>query len=279
MNWNEKNKIRIAILDLNDGQENQGMRCLRNITRQWAEVNEYDLTIQEFNVRVTNEVPCTDFDIYISSGGPGSPLDSIGSKWEKEYFNWLHCLEQWNNNESSFPKKHAFFICHSFQLVCRHYHIATVSKRNSTSFGVFPIHPTMEGSEEVVFEGLRDPFYAVDSRDYQVTSPVYSKINEMGGKVLTLEKERPHVPFERAVMALRFNDYFIGTQFHPEADPYGMTKHLQKEDKKKFFIETYGEKKWKSMVEHLNDPDKILYTYSHILPNFLNQAVNNLVVA
>ena len=279
MSWNEKNKIRIAILDLNDGHENQGMRCLRDITRQWGEVNEYDLTVEEFNVRVKNEVPGTDFDIYISSGGPGSPLDSIDSEWEKKYFNWLHAIEQWNNNESNFPKKHAFFICHSFQLICRHYHVAKVSKRNSTSFGVFPIHPTQEGSEEVVFEGLKDPFYAVDSRDYQVTAPDYHKINAMGGKILTLEKERPHVPFERAIMALRFNDYFIGTQFHPEADPCGMTMHLQKEDKKKIFIENYGEKKWKSMVEHLNDPDKILFTYSHILPNFLNQAVNNFSMA
>lgn len=279
MSWNEKNKIRIAILDLNDGHENQGMRCLRDITRQWAEVNGFNLTVHEFNVRVTNEVPSIDFDIYISSGGPGSPLDSIGSKWENEYFNWLRSLEQWNNDESNFPKKHAFFICHSFQLLCRHYHIAKVSKRNSTSFGVFPIHPTREGSEEVVFEGLKDPFYAVDSRDYQVTAPDYTRINEMGGRILTLEKERPHVPFERAIMALRFNDYFIGTQFHPEADPYGMTKHLQKEDKKKSFIEIHGEKKWKNMVEHLNDPDKILYTYSHILPNFLNHAVNSLVAA
>ena len=27
------------------------------------------------------------------------------------------------------------------------------------------------------------------------------------------------------------------------------------------------------MVEHLNDPDKIMWTYAHILPNFLTEAV------
>ncbi len=279
MNWSEKNKIRIAILDLNNGHENQGMRCLRNITQQWGEVNDYDLVVEEFNVRVENEVPGTDFDIYISSGGPGSPLDSVNSEWEKLYFNWLHKIEKWNNDESNFQKKYVFFICHSFQLVCRYYNIATVSKRKSTSFGVFPVHFIQNGSEEVVFERLRNPFYAVDSRDYQVTSPNHNKLHEMGGRILALEKERPHVPFERAIMALRFNDYFIGTQFHPEADPYGMTLHLQKEDKKKIVIENYGEEKWKNMIDHLNDPDKILYTYSHILPNFLNHAVNNLVAA
>lgn len=279
MNWSEKNKISIAILDLNNGHENQGMRCLRDITRHWGEANDYDLFIEEFDVRVKNEVPGTDFDVYISSGGPGSPLDSKESEWEKLYFNWLHKIEKWNNDESNLEKKHVFFICHSFQLVCRHYNIANVNKRKSTSFGVFPIHLMHEGNGEVVFEGLKDPFFAVDSRDYQVTSPNHNKIHEMGGRILALEKERPYVPFERAIMAMRFNDYFIGTQFHPEADPCGMTLHLQKEDKKKIVIENHGEEKWKNMIEHLNDPDKILYTYSHVLPNFLNNAVNKFAEA
>lgn len=279
MSWIEKNKYKIAILDLNDGYENQGMRCLRDITRNWGAENDIDISVQEFNVRQKNEVPGTDFDIYISSGGPGSPLESIDSEWEKHYFHWLKKIEKWNNDESNFTKKHVFFICHSFQLACRHYNIGEISKRNSTSFGVFPIHLMHDGSEEIVFDGLTDPFYAVDSRDYQVTSPNHNKIHEMGGKILAIEKDRPYVPYERAVMAIRFNEYFIGTQFHPEADPCGMTMHLQKEDKKKIVIENHGEEKWKNMIDQLNDPDKISYTYSHVFPNFLNNAVNNLVEA
>ena len=78
-------------------------------------------------------------------------------------------------------------------------------------------------------------------------------------------------------MAIRFNEYFIGTQFHPEADPEGMSMYLQRDDKKKTVIENHGEPKWKSMIDQLNDPDKINWTYSHILPNFLNIAVGELV--
>jgi homoserine O-succinyltransferase len=279
MSWMEKNKYKIAILDLNEGQENQGMRCLRDIVRHWSVENEYDVTVEEFNVRVNNEVPGTGFDIYISSGGPGSPLESVGTEWEKEYFNWLQKIEDWNNDENNFQKKHVFFICHSFQLICRNYGVANVTRRKSTSFGVFPIHLMEEGSEEIAFEGLQNPFYAVDSRDFQVISPDLDKIHKMGGRILALEKERPHVPFERAIMAIRFNDYFIGTQFHPEADPCGMTLHLQKEDKKKIVIENHGEEKWKNMIDQLNDPDKILLTYRNVIPNFLNHAVNSLVEA
>jgi GMP synthase-like glutamine amidotransferase len=77
-------------------------------------------------------------------------------------------------------------------------------------------------------------------------------------------------------MGIRYNEYMIGTQFHPEADASGMTMYLNREDKKKTVIESYGEEKWRNMLEHLNDPDKILWTYSHVLPNFLNEAVGQL---
>jgi len=80
-------------------------------------------------------------------------------------------------------------------------------------------------------------------------------------------------------MSIRFNDHFIGTQFHPEADAVGMSMYLQREDKKKTVIDNYGEEKWKSMIENLDDPKKIKATYSSILPNFLNNAVGDLVEA
>jgi len=57
-----------------------------------------------------------------------------------------------------------------------------------------------------------------------------------------------------------------------------MSMYLQREDKKKTVIENHGEQKWKSMIERLNDPDKILFTHDHVLPNFLNVAVEELVV-
>lgn len=279
MNWNEKGAVRIAILDLNEGRENQGMRCIREIVSNWSKANRLHIDVQEFEVRLGLQVPDNSFDVYISSGGPGSPLESTGTEWENRYFAWIAGLENWNNQSDSFPKKHAFFICHSFQLAVRHFEIANVCKRNSNSFGVFPVHLTDDGHDEAVFEGLKNPFYAVDSRDFQVIEPDHQKLEEMGGKILAIEKERPYVPLERAVMAIRFNDYFIGTQFHPEADATGMSMYLQREDKKRGIVENFGEAKWSSMLEQLNDPDKIRFTYSHILPNFLTHAVGNLVEA
>lgn len=268
----EKKGVRVAILDLYEGIANQGMRCLRDIIGQYGENNNVDLQWDEFEVRLQKKVPDLSYDIYLSTGGPGSPLESEGSEWEHHYFNWLRQVEKWNNDPANTQKKHVFFICHSYQLVCRYFNLATVCKRKSTAFGVFPIHILPGGVRETVFHGLKDPFYSVDSRDYQVIAPDFNAIRAKGATILALEKERPHVPFERAVMAMRFDDYMVGTQFHPEADPIGMSMYLQRDDKKQTVIAEHGEAKWKSMIDHLNDPDKIRYTYSHILPNFLKQA-------
>ncbi|MEP7253043.1 MAG: GMP synthase [Ginsengibacter sp.] len=277
MSDNDKQEVRIAILDLYEGVENQGMRCLREIIKQFEKNNNLSVTLNEFDVRLKNEVPDLSYDIYISSGGPGSPLESKGSEWEKHYFTWLSEMEQWNSDPSQQHKKYAFFICHSFQLVCRHWELANVCPRNSTSFGVFPIHLLEDGFNEPVFSGMNDPFYAVDSRDFQVIEPRMTVLYKKA-KILCIEKERAHVPYERAIMGIRFSDYFIGTQFHPEADPIGMSMYLQTEKRKKTVIEEHGEKKWASMIEHLNDPDKITWTHSHILPNFLNIALASLVL-
>jgi homoserine O-succinyltransferase/O-acetyltransferase len=275
MNICEMKPVKVAILDLYEGQRNEGMRCIRQILKTYATENDIDMQVEEFEVRLLKQVPDLSFDIYISTGGPGSPLESEGSEWEQVYFQWLEEVEHWNLDDSNINKKFVFFICHSFQLVCRHWKLANVCKRKSTAFGVFPIHLLEDGKEEPVFYGMKDPFYAVDSRDWQVIEPRMD-ILYRGAKILCIEKDRPHVPLERAIMGMRFNQYFIGTQFHPEADAEGMSRYFQTEEKKKTVVENYGLEKWQSMIEHLEDPDKISWTQSHILPNFLTIAVQSM---
>ncbi len=279
MIWNENRIIRIAILDLNAGAPNQGMRCIRQIIHDWSATVDFDIETTEFDVRQKTEVPDSSFDLYISSGGPGDPLSSRFDDWDIAWCKWVDEMIRWNSNPSNQQKKQIFFICHSFQLACRYFNAGLVYKRKSTSFGVLPVHMLEEGLTEPVFDGLSDPFYAVDSRDHQVIQPNHSLISEMGGAVLCIEKERPHVPYERAVMGIRFNEFMIGTQFHPEADAEGMTRHFETEEKRNAVIENHGLAKLESMLAHLNDPDKIRWTYSHILPNFLNHSIAQLELA
>ena len=87
------------------------------------------------------------------------------------------------------------------------------------------------------------------------------------------EKYRPHIPLEQAIMAIRFNDQIFGTQFHPEADPMGMLRLLQREDKKQGFIKKYGEEKYDITLDHLDDEDKIVRTQNTVLPNFIKNTL------
>ena len=81
--------IKIAILDLYEGHPNEGMRCIREIIQDWGYNNGIYTHYKEYDVRQKNEVPDLSYDIYISTGGPGSPLDSVNTNWEKNYFNWI----------------------------------------------------------------------------------------------------------------------------------------------------------------------------------------------
>lgn len=256
-----------------DNAPNEGMRCILQLVEQVKQASDTPLTLDQFNVRANTELPGLDYDIYISTGGPGSPLPS-DEAWEAPYFELIDDLFAWNQTQE--PRKFVFLICHSFQLVMRHLGLGHVSKRKSTSFGIFPIHQTDEAHADPLFVALPEPFYAVDSRDYQVTEPNLDRLKAIGATVLRLEKVRPHVPLERAIMAVRFSDEIFGTQFHPEADGDGMLRYFLTDEKRNQIIENYGEAKYTEMVSSLRDPDKIERTESVILPTFLRQAIDAL---
>jgi homoserine O-succinyltransferase/O-acetyltransferase len=264
--------LRVAILDLYGGAANEGMRSIRQLIDEMSADFHLPLKYDIFETRLTGAVPDISYDAFISSGGPGSPIDSEGSYWESKYFSLMDEIQAHNNKHPD-RKKHVLLICHSFQVYCRYYGYGLVSRRRSTSFGVMPMHKTFEGIHDPLLRSLGDPFWAVDSRDYQITEPNDEKIKARGGAILCLEKYRPTVELERAVMAIRFDEGFFGTQFHPEADAVGMRMYLLREDKKHLVIEKHGEKKYWEMLDHLNDPDKIMQTNRAVLPRFLMMAL------
>jgi homoserine O-succinyltransferase len=264
--------LKIAVLDLYEGEANEGMRCIRALIEEFRDVHQLNLTYQVFDVRLKNEIADLSFDAYISSGGPGSPLETEGSDWERNFFGLMDGIRK-HNSANPFDKKHVFLICHSFQIFCRNYRYAEVKRRKSTAFGVMTINKTKDGKNEPLFRNLADPFYAVDSRDYQILSPREEKIWSGGGHILCIEKDRPHIGLERAVMAIRFDESFIGTQFHPEVDSDGMYRYLLMDEKKKSVVANHGEKKYNQMLQYLNEPDKIKLTHKTVIPGFLKMAL------
>lgn len=266
----KNNKLKLALLDMNNGHPNQGMRCLRKIVAGYSDVLEYE----EFDVRQKNEIPDLSFDIYLSSGGPGNPLEE-GTTWLDNYKTLIDNLWQ-NNIQKGARKKYAFFICHSFQLVSNHFQLGEITRRKSTSFGVYPIHKTADSKRDPLLSRLQERYYAVDSRDWQLVQPRLKVFQERGAKILSLEKIRTHVEYERAIMAVRFSKEFVGTQFHPEADPEGMKAYFLEEENRNKVIVNFGIEKYEEMMQQLDDPEKIHLTHSSILPGFIEMAVEAL---
>jgi len=265
-------KIRLALLNMYDGFPNQGMRAIREILDEFKDDIEYT----EFDVRGKHEIPGTDFQIYLSSGGPGDPNKGDGV-WD---VNWSHLVDSiWNHNKATtYPqdKKYMFFICHSFQMACKHFNLGEITRRVVTSFGVYPCHKTAAGKRDSLLEGVSDPYYVVDSRDWQLIQPKLNVFKQHGASILSLEKIRTHLEYERAIMAVRFSDEFVGTQYHPEADPEGMNLHFSKAENKEVILKNYSVRKYNAMMKSLEQPERIERTRQNIIPSFLKDAIQKI---
>ncbi len=267
-----KSDLKVAVIDLYNNERNEGIRCIKEII---SEVNNTSsiskLGFKVFDTRFKNEIPELDNDIYISSGGPGSPFEGEGTKWEQNYFSLIDKI--WNFNQTnSERKKYIFFICHSFQMMSRFFNLGIVSKRDKKSFGVLPFTKTNTGLSDPLFQALPNPFYAADIRQYQVTDPDMKKMDEFGAEILSYE-----IPIgseeTRAMTAIRLSNEIIGTQFHPEADPESMLYHFKQDERKQQVVNQFGTEKYDEMIAWLNDEDKIKLTRETILPGFLKRAI------
>jgi GMP synthase-like glutamine amidotransferase len=263
-------RLRLAILDLYNGIPNQGMRCIRELVGGFADRIDYEV----FDVRVDGSTPGMDFDIFISSGGPGDPRE-VDGKWYKAWTDWLDAVMA--HNAENDRKKYVFFICHSFQMAVHHFQLAEVTARKSISFGTFPIHLTEEGKADPIFKGLDNPFIAADFRHYQAIQPDDEKLAEVGAVFLAKEKIRPHVDLERALMAVRWSPEVVGVQFHPEADADGMLVHFSRPEIKTEVIADHGREKWIQMMDDLSNPEAIRRTHDAIIPGFLQRATSALL--
>ncbi|MBO6576598.1 MAG: hypothetical protein JJ896_13300 [Rhodothermales bacterium] len=266
-------RIRVAVIDLYNRIQNEGMRAIRELLEANADLSGPDgFEVEVFETRFDGSVPDTSFDAYISTGGPGSPWDGEGKPWEARYFRWLDSVRDHNARGTESPRS-VLFICHSFQMMVRYFKLGSVIPRGSRSFGIFPVHLTAAGAQDPLFEGLEDPIYAADFRDWQVVQPNHDRIDELGGSILALEKKRPHVPLERAVMGIRISEHMVGVQFHPEADPPGMIRHFRKPDRADKVVMEHGIEKYKRMLARMEDPSFLKRTHDAVIPRFLARAV------
>jgi GMP synthase-like glutamine amidotransferase len=272
----DKPKIKIATIDLYNNERNEGMRCIGEIVADADnEFSDIDITYNVHDTRFKGDVPGTGYDIYISSGGPGSPFEGEGKQWEKDYFNLIDMIYSHNQGNPD-RKKFIFFICHSFQMMARFFGFGEISKRHSKAFGVMPFSKSENGENDPILKQLSNPFYAADIREYQVNNPNQNVIDELGAKILSNEIPNDSPTELPSITAVRISNEIVGTQFHPEADPESMLYHFKQPERKKQVVEKYGEERYHKMIEILQQPDAIKRTRQTVIPTFLNLAIDEL---
>ncbi len=270
----ERNKIKIAVIDLYKNEKNLEINCIKNILVDFSRIFENNFIYEIFDTRYKGATPSLDYDIYISSGGPGSPWDGQNSRWESNYFSLIDSLL--NHNQKSKRKKFVFFICHSFQLIARHLLLGDVTRRGAESFGVLPVDKTDAGRIDLLFKNLPDPFYCADFRSWQVVNPDFKKFKDLGASILTYENNNGVPQSELAVTSIRISNEMAGTQFHPETDSNTMRHILSQKKKKDELRILYGAKKYEEMLRLAGDPCGLDLTHKTVLPAFLQDSLNKL---
>lgn len=264
-------EVKVAVIDMNAGRPNQGTGAILDILEQYRRANGLDFSVSVFDLRAKGEFPGLRADLYLCSGGPGSPFDGAGSAWETAFFDFLDQIQHHNDRQQK--KKHVFLICHSFQLACIKYRFGQVVRRNPSALGINPVELTPEGLQDALFKNLPDPFFAADSREWEVL-PDPGDASRLK-QILALEQPTGVPGRKQAIMAARFSQEISGTQFHPEAGPEGFRTYLLDTRTKATVIALSGDDSYREMLEGLADPQKIALTKSLLLRNFLDNALQS----
>jgi hypothetical protein len=56
--------------------------------------------------------------------------------------------------------------------------LGNVTERRSNAFGIFPITLTEDGEKDEIFDGITNPFFSVDSRNWQVIELILMLLQE-----------------------------------------------------------------------------------------------------
>jgi len=275
-------EVSLCLIDMNAGHENQAMRCFRGIVttffdRVRAANPGLACRIVEVSPRDTNNVIPRDCDIYIGSGGPGSPFDGDAMPWFADFSSFVNWMVD-EGRRTDEHQKSLFGVCYTYELLVRHFEVAEVSTRDSRKFGVMPIYITQNGQKHPLLEQFRDRLFAFEHRNWEAVNENDKRLAKLGGSVLALES-RDGYSKGRGILGFDFGSGVEAVQFHPEADRAGVMSWVARPEQAAAFRATYGEETYQAMLRTLDDPNRLARTFALVIPGYLQRRFNRLAEA
>ncbi len=271
--------LRLCLVDMNHGHPNQAMRCFRVlIDGFFAKVKAANPGLETTSITVQPrnllELPPTDCDLYLSSGGPGSPFEHDGEAWLTSYYGWLDSIVERNLREGS-AAPGLLGVCYTFELLINHFKVARMVQRANRKFGVMPIYTTAEGLAHPLTAPFQDRLFAFENRSWEAVDLDERQLRSLGGKLLARES-RDGYSKGLGLHAFEFAPGIEGTQFHPEADKPGVIAWLRKREQAEAFIEAYGAITYQRMLRTLDNPERLAKTFTSLIPGWLTRRFNAL---
>lgn len=269
--------LRVCIIDMNNGVANQGIRCLRGLVepfveRARAQTPGLELEIVHVEPRNLGDVPPRDCDLYLSSGGPGSPFDGEGEPWAAAYRDFLDWLVAEGDRDTG---RAMFAVCFSFELIVRHLGVATLQPRATRKFGVMPVYMTDEGMRSPLLAPFGDRLFAWEHRNWEAVGLDQARLDAVSGQVWARES-RDGVSKGESLLAFKLGSNIETTLFHPEADRAGALAWIARPDQAAAVIEAYGETTYLRMLKTLDDPMRLARTRALTLPGWITRKFNAL---
>jgi GMP synthase-like glutamine amidotransferase len=262
---------------MNNAHVNQAMRCLRGIAQSFfdhvAKANpDLPCELVEVSPRDTNNPVPRDCDLYVSSGGPGSPFDGDGQPWFADYGRFADGVTE-SASRGGEEQRALFAICYSFEMVVRHYDLAKIGPRAERKFGVMPVYTTSEGQKHPLLSAFGDRLFAFEHRNWEAIDLDEARLRGLGGGVLARES-RDGVSKGRAILALDVAPGIEAVQFHPEADRPGVMNWVARPEQAAAFKAVYGEVTYQAMLRTLDNPRRLARTFALVIPGWLVRRFN-----
>jgi GMP synthase-like glutamine amidotransferase len=274
---------------MNAGVKNEAIRCFHRILDGFrARVRranpDVEVVTRHVQPRNLGEAAPDDSDLYLATGGPGSPFDGYDDPWCTKYKGFLDRLVEEALRGRDVPRA-ALVVCHSFEIAVAHTRVATMERRPTRKFGMMPVYPTPAGRRSPLLAAFGERFFAWEHREWQAVGLDRARLAQMGGELWATESRVD--PETLAVLpgaahkgdgllVFRFSANLEGTQFHPEADKEGALEWILRPEQTKAAIDAYGEAMYRRMLKSLDDPTRLARTFERFIPGWLDRKFDEL---